>query len=154
VTRGADAASKTGISSLIGQTEGTIFVEIDSSQFLTGSYIGISDGTTTNRQIFGWESDSGDSGALRLYGFWNFAYSSFSRGQKIKVALAYKNNDFALYVNGTQAGTNSGATISGTMSQFAFNSGGGSQKYQGNVYQALLFKTRLTNAQLAELTTL
>jgi hypothetical protein len=133
VTRGVDDCSKTGISSLIGQTEGTIFVEIDSSQFLTGSYIGISDGTTTNRQIFGWESDSGDSGALRLYGFWNFAYSSFSRGQKIKVALAYKNNDFALYVNGTQAGTNSGATISGTMSQFAFNSGGGSQKYQGNV---------------------
>jgi hypothetical protein len=154
VTRGADACSKTGISSLIGQTEGTIFVEIDSSQFLTGSYIGISDGTTTNRQIFGWESDSGDSGALRLYGFWNFGYSSFSRGQKIKVALAYKNNDFALYVNGTQAGTNSGATISGTMSQFAFNSGGGSQNYQGNVYQTLLFKTRLTNAQLAELTTL
>jgi hypothetical protein len=154
VTRGADLASKTGISSLIGQTEGTIFVEIDSSQFLTGSYIGISDGTTTNRQIFGWESDSGDSGALRLYGFWNFGYSSFSRGQKIKVALAYKNNDFALYVNGTQAGTNSGATISGTMSQFAFNSGGGSQNYQGNVYQTLLFKTRLTNAQLAELTTL
>ena len=152
-TRVGDSCSKTGISELIGQTEGTIFAEIDSSQFLTGSYIGISDGGTTNRQIFGWEANSGDSGKLRLYGFWNgFAYSSFSKGEKIKIALAYKTNDFALYVNGTQAGTNTSASTSGTLSQFAFNSGSTSQKYQGNVYQAILFPTRLTNDQLEELT--
>jgi hypothetical protein len=29
VTRGADAASKTGISSLIGQTEGTLFIDVN-----------------------------------------------------------------------------------------------------------------------------
>ena len=152
-TRVQDSCSKTGISELIGQSEGTMFAEIDSSQFLTGSYIGISDGGTTNRQIFGWEANSGDSGTLRLYGFWNgFTYSSFSRGEKIKIALAYKTNDFALYVNGTQAGTNTSASTSGTLSQFAFNSGATSQKYQGNVYQAILFPTRLTNDQLQELT--
>ena len=155
VTRAADSCSVTGASDVIGQTEGTIFAEFDSSQFLTGSYIGISDGNATHRQIFGWEAQSGDSGTLRLYGFWNgFAYSSFSKGQKIKVALAYKNNDFALYVNGTQAGTKTSGTISGTLSQFGFNSGGGSQKYQGNAYQLALFKERLTNAELATLTTL
>ena len=155
VTRAADSCSVTGVSDVIGQTEGTIFAEIDSSQFLTGSYISISDGGTSNRQIFGWEAQSGDSGTLRLYGFWNgFAYSSFSKGQKIKVALAYKNNDFALYVNGTQAGTKTSATISGTLSQFGFNSGGGAQKYQGNAYQLALFKERLSNAELATLTTL
>ena len=154
-TRAADSCRVTGASDVIGQTEGTIFAEIDSSQFLTGSYISISDGGTSNRQIFGWEAQSGDSGVLRLYGFWNgFSYSSFSRGQKIKVALAYKNNDFALYVNGIQAGTNTSATISGTLSQFAFNSGSGSQNYQGNAYQTALFKERLTNAELATLTTL
>ena len=154
-TRAADNCSVTGASDVIGQTEGTIFAEFDSSQFLTGSYIGISDGNATHRQIFGWEAQSGDSGTLRLYGFWNgFAYSSFSKGQKIKVALAYKNNDFALYVNGTQAGTKTSGTISGTLSQFGFNSGGGSQKYQGNAYQLALFKERLSNAELATLTTL
>ena len=155
VTRAADTCSVTGASDVIGQTEGTMYVDFDSSQFLSGSYIGISDGTTSNRQIFGFEAQSGNSGTLRLYGFWNgFAYSSFSKGQKIKVALAYKNNDFALYVNGTQAGTNTGATISGTMSQFAFNSGASVQSYQGNIYQATLFNERLTNAELATLTTL
>ena len=154
VTRLADEAFKTGISSLIGQTEGTMFVEIDSPQFLSGSYIGISDGTTSNRQIFGFEGASGNSGALRLYGFWTFIYGTFASGEKIKVALAYKNNDFALYVNGTQAGTNSGATISGTLSQFGFNSGASAQSYQGNVYQTELYKERLTNAELATLTTL
>ena len=155
VTRAADSCLGTGASDVIGQTEGTIFAEIDSSQFLTGSYIGISDGGTSNRQIFGWEAQSGDSGTLRLYGFWNgFAYSSFSKGQKIKVALAYKNNDFALYVNGTQAGTKTNATISGTLSQFAFNSGGGAQNYQGNVYQTALFNEALSDSELATLTTL
>ena len=154
VTRTQDNASKTGISSLIGQTEGTIFAEFDSPQFLSGSYIGISDGTTSNRQIFGFEGASGNSGALRLYGFWTFIYGTFASGEKIKVALAYKNNDFALYVNGTQAGTNSGATISGTLSQFGFNSGASAQIYQGNVYQTELYKERLTNAELATLTTL
>ena len=85
VTRGQDDCNKTGISSLIGQTEGTFFAEIDSSQFLTGSYIGISDGGTTNRQIFGWEANSGDSGTLRLYGFWNgFAYSTIFHWFKVK----------------------------------------------------------------------
>jgi hypothetical protein len=151
-TRAADSCVKTGISSLIGQTEGTIFAEFDSPQFLSGSYIGISDGTTSNRQIFGFEGASGNSAALRLYGFWTFIYGTFASGEKIKVALAYKNNDFALYVNGTQAGTNSGATISGTLSQFVFNSGASAQNYQGNVYQTALFKTRLSNLDLAILT--
>ena len=154
VTRLADTSATTGLSDVIGQTEGTIFVDVDSSQFSSGSYISISNGTTNIRQIFGFEG-GGNTGALRLYGFWNgFSYSNFAKGEKIKIALAYKNNDFALYVNGTQAGTNTGATISGTLSQFAFNSGDNAQNYQGNVYQAQLYKTRLTNAELATLTTI
>ena len=78
-TRVADSCSKTGISDVIGQTEGTVYCEIDSSQFFTGSYIGISDGTTSNRQIFGWETESGDSGALRLYGFWNGVFQEVKK---------------------------------------------------------------------------
>jgi hypothetical protein len=40
VTRGADAASKTGISSLIGQTEGTLFAEINVSQIYKAANVG------------------------------------------------------------------------------------------------------------------
>jgi hypothetical protein len=44
VTRNADACSKTGISSLIGQTEGTLFLEIDAVNFETDQRFAISDG--------------------------------------------------------------------------------------------------------------
>jgi hypothetical protein len=50
VTRGADAASKTGISSLIGQTEGTLFVDFESGNFSASSAwaISVNDGTSSN----------------------------------------------------------------------------------------------------------
>jgi hypothetical protein len=56
VTRLADAASKTGISSLIGQTEGTIFFDIIIGGSLNDGVVrgigGISDGTNANRIEF------------------------------------------------------------------------------------------------------
>ena len=150
-TRGADVCSKTGISSLIGQTEGTIFAEIYPEEFIDGSYIGISDGTFTNRIIFGFE---GGAGNLLVFGNTGLSGAgTYTRGQKIKIAIAYKSGSSALYVNGASVTTSSG-TFTASYSQFNFNSGTGSQNFYGKCSQALLFKTRLTNAELAELTTL
>jgi len=151
VTRVADAVSKTGISSLIGQTEGTLFAEIYPEEFVNGSYIGISDGTSTNRIIFGFE---GGAGNLLVFGNTGLSGSgTYTRGQKIKIAIAYKSGSSALYVNGTLTSTSNNA-FTASYSQFNFNSGTGIQNFFGKCAQALLFKTRLTNAQLAELTTL
>ena len=69
------------------------------------------------------------------------------------MAVSYKQNDIVFYINGIQIGTDSTATIP-ALSVFDFAAGAGSFKATGNVKQALLFKTRLSNAQLAELTTL
>jgi hypothetical protein len=53
-TRGADACSKTGISSLIGQTEGTFFVDMAAFSANTGtSLISLSDGSVTNT-LYNW----------------------------------------------------------------------------------------------------
>ena len=72
-----------------------------------------------------------------------------------KVAIAYKQNDFALYINGVQIGTDTSGTVPATNRLYV------GRYYQNinynmtsGVNQVLLFKTRLTNAQLAELTTL
>jgi hypothetical protein len=74
----------------------------------------------------------------------------------IKVAAAYKDGDCALYVNGVagtmvENGSISFATISNlflgqTLSSTAILNDG--------ITQALLFKTRLTNSELSQLTTL
>jgi hypothetical protein len=71
------------------------------------------------------------------------------------VAFAYKQNDFALYVNGTAQGTDTSGNVPTGMAQLIINDYLSAGFNSANAYsQAILFKTRLTNAQLAELTTL
>jgi hypothetical protein len=67
-----------------------------------------------------------------------------------KIAFAYKLNDYVLYVDGTQAGADTSSAVP-AMSKFDLYLGSGSTQVYN---QTLLFKTRLTNASLAELTTL
>jgi len=158
VTRLADACRKGSISSLIGSTEGTLFVEMQVNP--VGESLGM------------WPRNS----AAGLYG--NFIYmgtngSIQSRIQVVnagavqteiigsvltpgwhKFALAYKANDFAFYVDGVLIGTsNSGAVPSGMNELYIDEYIDGGVR-NASKKQALLFKTRLTNAQLAELTTL
>lgn len=154
-TRVADACSKTGISSLIGQTEGVLFAEINLFQ--------------TNEACIAYRIDDGTSGnAMHLYfdgsqlnafiAVSGATQASISSGTpslgRHKLALAYKANDIAFYVDGTLIGTDTSASIP-TCSAFRMNgstSGTLISSFQAN--QAILFKTRLTNAELAQLTTL
>jgi hypothetical protein len=104
VTRGADAASKTGISSLIGQTEGTLFVEFEYQPTSVSQSIAISDGTSTNRIDIRLSTANQlaavvVSGGVVQVSTWPLQVT-MTQGQRVKAALAYKNNDFALYQNG------------------------------------------------------
>jgi hypothetical protein len=151
VTRVADAASKTGISSLIGQTEGTLFAEFTTSGLpATDQYFfNLSDGTTTNIIYLGFYStifvarviDAGSLGCNINVGL--------AENTTYKIAFAYKANDCKLYINGVDSGTDTSVIIP-AVSQFGMNEINLTAAYKVN--QALLFKTRLTNSQLAELT--
>ena len=60
-----------------------------------------------------------------------------------------------LYINGSSvAGTNTNTLTFGTMDHICILTSGQAHRIdgQGNVYQAILFPTRLTNDQLEELT--
>jgi hypothetical protein len=155
VTRVADACSKTGISSLIGQTEGTVFLEITTTNDITTiTPIGISDGTGSNRVLL--YVGSGILTALvTVSGVAQATISSsaISANTSYKMAIAYKANDFAFYVNGALVGTDTNGTVP-ACSKFNYDNGSGSAPFYGLNNQALLFKTRLTNQQLQELTSL
>ena len=152
VTRNADAASKTGISSLIGQTEGTMFMDVnlsarDSFTYFvlapnlgsSSSYIGI--GITTTAFSF----EVLNSGVQVAYNYSNSSTGNF------KIAFAYKANDFVAYVNGTQVMTDTSGSVP-ACSQIGLNH---YDKDQPLLYkQALVFKTRLLNEELEALTTL
>jgi hypothetical protein len=141
VTRLADIASKTGVSSLIGQTEGTIFFEVNDFSYnpqavlfkITGL---ISSQTRTTNQI-------------RFEGT-GYDYFYTPTQKHLKIAAAYTASTIVIYVNGVQVHEDTSVTISGG-SNLIFNETGNGTEI---LNQALLFKTRLTNAQLAELTAL
>jgi hypothetical protein len=153
VTRVADAASKTGISSLIGQTEGTLFVEIDLKNApINDSYVFLRNAGVTNYlglriQAANLRFESVDSGVLQTA-----INYTINTAQTVKVAMAYKLNDFVMYVNGTQVGTDTSATVP-TCDILDLNFNAPTANAFG-IAQSLLFKTRLTNSQLAELTSL
>ena len=158
VTRNADVISKTGISSLIGQTEGTIFLDVKAQLNSADSQdFSISDGTTNNRAFIRLAS----SGVIIAIGVFagstefNIGSTAYTTGTRYKIALAYKNNDVVLYINGTSAATTSTTTISGTLSRLGFDVfTNGAQTIVSPVNAGILFKTRLSNAELATLTTI
>jgi hypothetical protein len=146
VTRGADAASKTGISSLIGQTEGTLFAEFDFVSGETANYALLHQAAFST-YIFINQGVSGTIfGQIQPFGV---SFSAAKPNGRYKCALAYKSGDSAFFVNGVQVGTTNTTTFTpATMDIFNFTA----DPHTNSNYQALLFKTRLTNAQLAELT--
>jgi len=158
VTRVGDIALKTSISSLIGQTEGTLFFDWimnhespNSSEDLYT--LTMSDGT--GNKIIGINNYNQTLAVFikdTTTQFFDNSYTSGTDGARIKLALAYANNDVALYINGTQIATDSSATIP-TLSQVRLNTfWNGNYPDSTSVNQLLLFKTLLTNAELAALT--
>jgi hypothetical protein len=152
VTRPADVSYVNGISSIIGQTQGVLYAQVTPSQLVDGSYICISDNTVPNRLIFGFESGNQ---ALRWYTpYGNSLGGTVVVGQQCKIAAAYNVNDFSIYLNGIQVGSYSSGQLSGTYSHLGLDSyTATSQTFRGTVNNVALFNTRLTNTQLAELTT-
>jgi hypothetical protein len=154
--RVADVISLTSASSLIGQTEGTMYAEVD-----LRAYAG-----TLNRRIFDIYTDASNrisvgaetgvtiagvvvnGGAIQA----QITSSVFTAGVK-KIAFAYKANDFALYIDGVQIGTDVSGTVP-TVSNVAIgtNASGG-VNLGDRIRSVALFPTRLSNAQLASLTT-
>ena len=159
VTRNADVISLSGaVSGCIGQTEGTIYAQMIASPSGTGvNAFLIGDGTFNNVIYIGKTNAKLDS-FVRVSGTTALSNSTFDlTANAIKVALAYKSGDNALYVNGnlvasgTTAFTPANALISvGFVGGFTFGAVNAINKYNA----AALYTTRLTNAELQSLTTL
>ena len=159
VTRNADVISKTGISSLIGQTEGTMFVDFVCNGFADyGTPLCINDGSTANSI---WITTFGN-GDIRgeVFGFSNvqasFTLSGGIVGQRYKLALVYKANDFVMYINGNLIGSDASGSVPLNLSRVDFDYTNSSVFIQSalEINAAALWQTRLTNDQLAQLTTI
>ena len=159
VTRVADNCQKVAITSLIGQSEGTLFLDFVPNnntdlqivyQIRTtgGGAIGQVDFRIGSGNLTALGNDNGSTQ-------FSISAGSVIVGTRYKCAVRYKTNDVAFYVNGSLAGTDTTATFTvSSKDQFTFSENAGSLIPQCEVEKALLFKTGLTNDQLAELTSL
>jgi hypothetical protein len=153
VTRIADVAQKTGISSLIGQTAGTIFADL--------SYIATSTASARWFNVFGTTQHialaSNGINQIRVItnGLSDTLSTPPTSNTGIKIAFAYNNSGIVCFINGTQYTlTLGGGQVMTSLTSIAFDLSLATGVVEAKINQAALIKTRLTNAQLAQLTTL
>ena len=163
VTRNADVISVSGaVSGSIGQTEGTIYAEVDiANRFANKFVFTISSDQSTVSGRIGLNSNTNNRWRFQINDVSGTATttSSSNDAQTLgisKVAIAYGNNqDAVLYVNGQSVITATGT--SGYVFDFknltigATNTN--SSVWNDRIRAVALYTTRLTNAQLAALTT-
>jgi len=155
VTRNADVISKTGISSLIGQTEGTIFVEANLSVNANERrIITVSNGTESQRIMF-WTD-----GTILYANFNNLSVTigTFPIGIA-KIALGYTisggSTTYSIKLNNNTLITGTSATAPNPLS--AINLGtttGLGLILNDRINSVQLYKTRLTNSEITSLTAL
>ena len=155
VTRVEDACSQTVPSGIIGQTEGVIFLDFKKEHNALETW-SINDGTTSNRVYMGF-NDTNFISQVRSSG--GAAQASFTtalnNNTRYKCALAYKLNDFVLYINGVQIGTDNNGVVPLNMSKLsAYASTFADAPFFSPTNDVKLYNTRLSNSELAALTTI
>ena len=158
-TRLQDIANNSGNSTLINSTEGVLYAEIAAlADDGSTRVIQLSDGTNSNRIFIGyWTGSNNIRFALTSGGVIQTFQGSTSYDilNLNKIAFKFKENDFALWINGVEAVTDtSGITFPiGTLSQLDFDSNLSAYFY-GKAKAVAVFKEALTDAQLQSLTTI
>ena len=157
VTRSADSCLATSISDVIGQTQGTFYWEgsLEENPSGTNMQFALSDGTTSQQIKFVISSSSTYVAAEVKNGGVQQFYNNHNIDAKTnrKYAIAYDANDFAFYIDGIQIATDTSGSVP-ACSKISFDSGVSANGIHGNFKSVVLFPTRLTNAELAALTTL
>jgi hypothetical protein len=158
VTRNADVISKTGISALLGTATGSAFVEFTGRGGDIYGFTPITLGVGVSNLAYLYVEVNNRISAefyqgTVLQAAIGTGVSYYNSNNIYKAAFAWANNDFVLYINGTQIGTDTSGTAPTPTSIRIGNYNDPS--YEGpNINLAALFPTRLTNAELAQLTTL
>ena len=160
VTRSAETANGAGNSTTFNDSEGVLFAEFNTLSINPASsrYIGISNGSVDNRiairQLGGSTNQVGCfvvvGGSVQANLISTINLVNFN-----KIAVKYKANDFALWVNGIELATDTSGTVpaEGTLNKLDFaNFNGSSLPFEGKTKQLQYFDSALADTQLEQLT--
>ena len=159
-TRLQDIANNSGNASLINSTEGVLYAEI-AALANTNSYrlIDLSNGGSINRIYLAYtNSNNKIRVVVRVANSdqIDYQYTLTDATEFNKIAIKYKENDFALWVNGTEVFTDSsGITFpSDTLNVINFSNIFGTENFHGKAKAVAVYKEALTDAELQSLTTI
>ena len=165
VDRGADVVTIEGeeFTDFYNQVEGTIFLSASYIEDIRSSAIVVIDDTSNESEYteVGYRAGGASSGGVASYirtdagndqYYKNYA-SSATQGNEFKVALAYKDNDYASSVNGQDVDTDTSGTTSKVYDRLRFSDVDtvgvvGSGHYRRFIY----YSKRLSNNQVVTLT--
>ena len=156
VTRSADSASMTGtnFSSWYNASEGTLFSNFDWLGLTSNDYC-FSIGTNANNTIGLGVNTSGLSRFIVISGGASqasYAFSAVTANVPIKLAGAYKLNDFNAAAAGVTGTTDTSGTVpSATSAQFNSSVGGGND-FNGHLRSIAYYPRRLSNTELQSIT--
>jgi len=157
VTRAAETLNNAGNSDLINSTEGVLYAEISAlANSGTGRKITLNNGSNSNVLVLEYTSTANQIRVFLSNGSLQFnEYVTLSNLLEFnKIAIKYKANDFAIWINGVEVATDlSGTTFtSGTLTSLNFDDGSGFADFYGKCKMVAVFKEALSDTELACLT--
>ena len=160
VTRSADMAVMTGanFSSWYRADEGTLYGDVSYiARQANSPFISVNDGTANNRVVFGRGGFNNETRFGYNVSVGNVTQASsntstLAADANIKLALAYKVDDFQLTGNGVGQGADASGTLP-VVNQAVIGTITGSPRMNGTIRKLAYYPARLSNAQLQALTT-
>jgi len=155
VTRNEDIFTRDGIGSLINSAEGVLFAELSAfDNDVSYRYMGLTDGTADNRVIILYYSGVNTIRVLLSSGgtkYFDDTYAVTDITDFHKIAVKWKVNDFALWIDGFERATDTSGSAPIGLNTLALDQAGGSN-FNGKVKQLQVYKTALTDDELELLT--
>jgi len=157
VTRNQDLCTNGGSAASINITEGVLYAEIAAlANDGTVRYLGLSDGSTNNRVIILYYSATNKVRAIVSSGGTKYVDVNYQLTNILdfhKVAIKYKLNDFAFWIDGVEVATDTSLNAPIVLDDLSFSIGG-SSPFFGKTKAVAVWKEALTDTELAELTTI
>ena len=153
VQRAAETCNGSGNSEVFNDSEGVLMAEVSTKKNSQFKRISIHSGSYVNSIVFDFDNTNKLYGKVFVGG--NLVVTILASGLNIenknKLILKYKENDFALWVNGFKVGTdNNGITPTG-LNNLAFDLSTG-QPFYGSAKQVQYYDTALTDEELEYMT--
>lgn len=155
VTRNEDQVQNAGVGTTdtFNSSEGVLFLESEDIDTSNQDIVGISDGTNNNRVIIINEPNNkirmfvqaGSSVSTDLTT--TSTYTGYN-----KVAIKYKANDFSTFINGEKILTDNSGNVPSAITKLDLVNPSGASPFYGNLKAVAVYKTALTDTELANLT--